>query len=111
MLFRSLADLKRAIADGSVAVLTGIPGIGRKTAERIIIELKEKIALDEKTIDSTWLHATGGSSSSADDAVQALVELGYRKPAARDAVQKVLKGPEGTKLSLSDLIRGALKQI
>lgn len=106
-----LADLKRAIIDGAVHVLTSISGIGRKTAERIIIELKEKIALDEKAVDSSWMRETGASAEAADDAVRALVELGYGKSGAREAIQKVLKTSGGANLSLSDLVRAALKQI
>jgi Holliday junction DNA helicase RuvA len=106
-----LPELRRAIAEGSVRVLTGISGIGKKTAERIIVELREKIALDEKTEDSSWVRPAGVSPEAVEDAVCALVELGYRKPGARNAVQKVLKSVGGSGISVPDMIRAALKQI
>ena len=107
-----LQELKKAIVDGNVVLLTGIPGIGRKTAERLVIELREKI-LTEKP------HAGAGSSLESmqahseivEDSLRALVELGYRRPSAQQAVQKALKGFEKGSLNVSDLIRASLKHI
>jgi Holliday junction DNA helicase RuvA len=106
-------ELKHAIANGSLAVLTSISGIGRKIAERLIIELKDKIVIEEGTAAGTDAGDVGGSAGPMEDAVQALVELGYRKPGAKEAVQKVIKasGAAASKLSVSELIRMALKYI
>lgn len=106
-----LPELKRAIVEGSLAVLTSISGIGKKTAERIIIELKEKISLDEKQAAAAGPSQTEMFKAAAEDAIRALVELGYRRPSAKEAVEQALKSPGGGKLSISDLIRTALKYI
>lgn len=106
----SIQELKKAIIDGSLHVLTAVPGIGRKTAERLIVELREKIVLDERYQQQ----ALGSSKIQADDervedCIRALVELGYRKQNAKEAVQKVLKDAESRNLSVPDLIRASLK--
>ncbi len=106
----SLADLKQAIVDGSVAFLTQIPGIGRKTAERIVIELKEKIILDERRMPNASPKSLSGDPS-VDDTVSALIELGYKKQNAKDAVQKALKDTNDKKMSVPDLIRYSLKYV
>jgi len=102
-------DLKIAIKDGNVAVLTSISGIGKKTAERIVIELREKVILEGgKT--SGAKSASHLISSEAEDAVQALIALGYSKNEAQTAVDKAQKSaPE--KLAVDKLVRNALRHI
>lgn len=104
-------DLKQAIVDGAVPVLTAISGIGRKTAERIIIELREKIVVEKRTAPGGAPGSAKGSDPLAEDCLQALVALGYRKQDAKAAVEKALNqaGPSG--FSVEDLIRAALKVI
>ncbi len=107
----TVAELKRAIAEGSLVALTGISGIGKKTAERIIIELKEKISLEEKMTGLPGGDESKQEPALFEDAIRDLVELGYKKPNAREAVQKVVKMPEAGRYSVSDVIRIALKYI
>ena len=103
--------LARAIRDGNVAGLVAIPGVGRKTAERLIVELRDRIDL------LVAASATGpGPSPSApprtqhvDDAVAALVQLGYSGAQAREVIRSVAEG--GETLSLEDLVRRALARI
>ena len=108
---RSVLEIQQAIIHESLPVLTGIPGIGRKTAERIIVELREKIVLEERHVSAP----VGGPSRIPDaiieDSVRALVELGYRKQSARQAIDKVLENPAHANLSVSDLIRASLKYV
>lgn len=83
-------DLQRAIADGEVAKLQSIPGIGRKTAERVVLELQEKVALIVMT--STGLPSVASISAVdqlAGDVISALLNLGYRRGEAERAVQAV----------------------
>lgn len=78
------AKVKSAIIDKDIDVLSKIPGIGKKTAERIIVELKNKI--DIADIDLTRIHATLDDSKH-DEAVEALLGLGYQ----RFEIIKILK--------------------
>ena len=94
-------DLKRAIVMQDKESFSRIPGVGAKTAERIIMELKDKFA-DEK--DSRPL--TGAQKNSA-DACAALVNLGYKNMAAQKAVAEAAKESSGAELA--ELIRKSLK--
>ena len=87
--------LKRAIASGDSAYLTKISGIGKRIAEKMIVELREKLA-----------GATGGAiGNESADAIDALASLGYSVKEAREALQKVSKDS----VSLDAKIREALK--
>jgi Holliday junction DNA helicase RuvA len=93
----------RAIRDGDVAALCTVPGVGRKTAERIQLELKDRLR------DITLPGATEAADAPAEQAVQALVNLGYSAIDAERAVRQfVSDGGEGAPV---DLIRGALQHL
>ena len=96
--------LVRAIGERDLAVLTQVPGIGRKTAERIAIELGDR--LDETLLAGAALDGTAPASRNVDDAVKALVALGYNPGVANTAVRKALAETEGAKGV--DLIKAAL---
>ncbi len=85
--------------------LSTIPGVGKKTAERIIVELKDRICRD-----ATLSRSLPPSSKSRlhEDAISALVNLGYGRPVADEAVRKVASGGE---LPLDETIRAALKEL
>ena len=103
-------DLKHAIVDGAVPVLSAISGIGKKTAERIIIELREKIIVDDSQTVRLSKHLA--DESLVEDSIQALVALGYRKQNAKAAIQKVLSMNEsGKKIELEEVIRQSLKYV
>ncbi|SRR5258708_2781117 len=93
----SIDTLRSAIGTGDTTYLTKISGIGKKTAERIVIELRDKM-------DSGEGGARGISLQGELDALEALKSLGYSQNEARDALKKV--GPE---LSTNAKIREALK--
>lgn len=105
-----LRELKQAIVDGAVPVLSAISGIGRKTAERIIVELREKIVVDGTSVKT---HARFPAQDALTaDGLQALVSLGYKKQAAKDAIQKVLSMQTGKeKMKVEELIRHSLKYV
>ncbi len=94
-------ELVQAIASGDVARLTTIPGIGRKTAERIVLELKEK--LGAVAAADPALPPTGPR----EDLLSALVNLGYHRPSAEKAVDRVLREQPGADFEAA--LRGALK--
>lgn len=89
----SLVDLQQAVSAQDAARLTGISGIGKKTAERIILELKDKLSLN-----------LSASPATRDDALVALLGLGYHEREARAALQNV-----SPSLNLPDRIRAALQ--
>ena len=96
-------ELARAIVQGEVRTLEGIKGIGKKTAERIVVELKDKLAKHtHETNISTMKHNTLHS-----DALNALLALGINRQAADQAIQKTLLQEPG--LPLEELIKKTLR--
>ena len=106
----AMTEFKRAIIEGSLAFLTGIPGIGRKTAERLVIELREKLVVDKRAAASLTA-LKGADSEVVEDSLRALIELGYRRQNAREAIEKVLQGAAKNELSVPELVRASLKHI
>ena len=99
-------ELRRAIIGGDVAHLSTVPGVGQKTAERMVVELRDKVALAGDAPPREPAPGPGGEDrQSVDDAVAALVNLGYRKKEAEKAVTGAAR--EGA-ADLEALIRGAL---
>lgn len=99
-------DLAAAISQGDLRRLVAIPGVGKKTAERLVLELRDKVG------DIAVGPATTAASAALrpkDDVVAALVNLGYKPAAAERAVQAVLG--DGEERPVSDLLRAALRQL
>jgi Holliday junction DNA helicase RuvA len=96
----SIETLKKAIGTGDTSYLTKISGIGRKTAEKIVIELRDKLASDTG-------EKSGDSLQGELDALEALKSLGYSQNEAREALKKVSKTSEGKDTNAK--IRAALK--
>jgi len=96
---------KACVVNGDAVTLTQIKGLGKKTAERIILELKDKVGVAE-----SWEAAAGDMvASAAVDAESALIGLGYKQNEARKAVAAVSKLKPG--LSTEDLLRDALRML
>ncbi len=106
-----LSELKRAILQENIAALTSISGIGRKTAERMIIELREKILLEGKSPDKEPTGKLSPDDKLVEDTLLVLLSLGYKKPNAQDAVKKVLGVAGAKKHSVEELVRASLKAI
>src|SRR5208283_5299627 len=94
--------LKRAVAQQDVALLTSINGVGKKRAEKLVFDLKEKFAA---IYDETDVKASGAVSNITGDALLALKSLGYSHDEALKMVRRV-KADE--KMTLEELIRKAL---
>ena len=92
-------DLKEAIANGNVSRLIAIAGIGRKTAERVVLELKNKV-------DSIKTDGMTRETSAKDEAVSALSTLGYQRQIAEKTVRDLLS--ENPDYTLEELIRKSL---
>ena len=105
----SPSELIRVIADKNETALTSVKGIGLKTAQRILVDLKNKVKLIE------GMTVTGGSSSVAasgavtEEAVAALVMLGFQKAASQKAVNSILKGSPA--LAVEQVIKTALRML
>jgi Holliday junction DNA helicase RuvA len=97
----SVAELVQAVAAQEAGLLTRVPGIGKKTAERLLLELKDKLGAE-----LTAGMAVNRAAPAASDVLHALLSLGYNEKEARYALQQL---PEG--LSVSDGIRQALKSL
>ena len=98
----SPSEFKKAIKRGDLTTLTDIPGIGKKTAQRLILELKERVA-EEEIIE-------GGDEELARDALSALLSLGYSRNEARKAIREVIDSSK-EELDLASLIKKALRYI
>jgi holliday junction DNA helicase RuvA len=107
----SADEIVAAIRTDNLARLTSIPGVGKKTAERMVVELRDKIG--ELSVGAAATASTpaaaGGSNAIFDDALSALVNLGYQKNAAEKALQEAAKG--GEDLTVQKLLRGALQKL
>jgi Holliday junction DNA helicase RuvA len=99
-------DLAQAVAHGDVARLTKVPGVGKKTAERLVVELKEKLLALARAAGPAKGRAAGGI---LEQLAQALVGLGYKPAQAEEAAQALRDSVEGR--TLEELLREALKRM
>ncbi|MBA2701178.1 MAG: Holliday junction branch migration protein RuvA [Chloroflexi bacterium] len=104
-----VADLQLAIMTADQAVLVSIPGIGKKLAERIIFELKEKVAAAGVAAVGPGGRGPGGSGGEG-EVVGALQALGYSLAEAREAAQAALAGV-GVGSTLEDRVKAALRSL
>ena len=100
-------EFKKKIIDSDVASLTSIPGIGTKTAKRIIVELKDKFTDQDTGSDLDFL-LVSGDKDKIDDVTKVLISLGY-KPSAINQVIKKLVAKDDLDEKIEDIIKGALK--
>jgi holliday junction DNA helicase RuvA len=107
----SANDLRQAVSTGDVPRLSTVPGVGRKTAERIVLELRERFA-KEQPEPVPGVAALGNGRRVVADAVTALQNLGYPRAVAERSIQQVLQtsGPTESP-ALKELVRDALRFI
>ncbi len=106
----SSADFARCVQMEDTAALVRLPGIGRKTAERLIVEMRDRLDRLDGVADVTHAAPAKGAASAdnpVSDAVGALISLGYRPAEASRMVRAV----ETTGLNSEEIIRGALKAV
>jgi Holliday junction DNA helicase RuvA len=105
----TVRELRAAIAEGDTKRLGSISGIGRKLAERMVVELRDKIPAGEALeAVAGEKHGAGAQDVRLRDAVLALIELGYKQDAARKMVSTVLLKPDAAALTVQDIIKHAL---
>lgn len=104
-------NLAAALALGDIGALNAVKGVGKKTAERIVLELKDKVGKEYRAADRDMgmgAAPSAANAAGAEDAVMALMTLGYTRAESAAMVAKVrAKSPQG--LSLEELVLGALK--
>jgi len=100
-------ELKGSLLNGNLVRLTAIPGIGKKTAERMVLELRDKVLKLHKEKPGVQAKPVLTSDEVLEDAISALVNLGYKRPQAEGALEKVKK--DNPDSDIEEMIRGALK--
>ena len=105
----SAERLVTAIRSGDHATLTRIPGIGKKTAERVVLELKDKLEdMAMPAAAGVVTHPSAQFGPAGDDAISALVNLGYQRPMAQKAVEAALGRDAGLRGDFEGLFRAAM---
>ncbi|MGA0899928.1 MAG: Holliday junction branch migration protein RuvA [Luteolibacter sp.] len=100
-----VARFKSCVISGDATQISRVKGLGKKTAERIVLELKDKVGVTD-----TWQDAAAGTvSAPAADAELALIALGYKQVDARKAVRALVDAD--SKAPAEELIRGALRKL
>jgi len=99
---------KAAVVAGDIAAISKISGVGKKTAERIVLELKDKVGVAAEWEASSAKNAPSEADSRLHDATLALISLGYKQVEAHKAIRRVQEISE-TQLTAEELIRQALK--
>lgn len=108
----SADEIITAIRTDNVVRLTAIPGVGKKTAERLVIELRDKVTdlLGGVAIETIGADGTDVPADAVyEDALSALLNLGYNRAAAEKALKETIK--EGTEMTVQKLLRRSLQQL
>ena len=110
----SADEIVTAIRQSNYARITSIPGVGRKTAERLVIELRDKMAALSSPALEEQIAAGGPTAAQSEDALRedtlaALLQLGFPKPAAEKVINGAMQ--EGGDLSVETLLRRSLRQL
>src|ERR1700679_14568 len=98
-----------AVAAGDVKSLSQISGVGKKTAERIVVELRDKVGAAGAWEAASAKHALSPDDQKINDAVLALMALGFKQPDAHDSV-RAAQSLLGAKATVEDLVRACLKK-
>ena len=106
----SVDQFKGAVVTSDIAAISKIPGVGKKTAERVVLELKDKLGVAAEWEAASRENAPSGIERHLHDAVLALISLGYKQADAHKAVKAVLpRLPPGS--SAEDVVRESLKHL
>jgi Holliday junction DNA helicase RuvA len=103
-------ELIRAVTTDDLKRLTGIPGVGKKTAERMILEMKDKAAKFGRETVPVGTVAVKTGDQVKDDALSALVNLGYKGPTVKEVIDRIMR-ETGEIPSLDRLLKQALKAL
>ncbi len=106
----TVPQLIQAISLEDYQILTKIPGVGKKTAQRLILELKEKVKISEEILPAASVITSPEVRDRVSDALLALTTLGYKHGDARRAIDRVLQNTSSD-LALDELIKLALQEL
>ncbi len=106
----SVTNFKSAVVNNDVSALSKISGVGKKTAERMVLELKDKVGVAAAWEAASATHAPTPEQNDANEAVLALIALGYKQVDAHKAVRD-LQEKDGAGKSAEELVKLALKRI
>ena len=101
--------LREAIRASDIHRLIGVPGVGRKTAERLIVELRDKLLKEDSISIVTATPGSEGGQARA-DALQALIALGYQRAVAEQALRSVLRDQPEAARNVESLLKATLKE-
>lgn len=104
----SVDQFKAAVVASDTAAISKISGVGKKTAERVVLELKDKLGVAAEWEASSAAHAPTPAETAIHDAVLALITLGYKQVEAHKAVKRVMD-IEGSEIDSETMVRHALK--
>ncbi|PTX93313.1 Holliday junction branch migration protein RuvA [Spartobacteria bacterium LR76] len=107
----SVESFKAAVVAGDIVAISRISGVGKKTAERIVLELKDKVGVAAEWEAASAANAPGPRDHAIHDAVLALISLGYKQVDAHKAVKQVLDKTPGASGEAEELIRQALRYL
>ena len=106
----SPAELAECLGQGDLARLISIPGVGRKTAERIMVEMRDKLPALAADRDIALSVKSAADEAVMNDAISALVNLGYKKGVARKAIDQAIERLEG-EINLESLLKESLRAL
>ena len=106
----SPAELVESLGHNNLARLISIPGVGRKTAERIMLELRDKLTALAPSHDAAAPRKTAADEAMNEDALSALLNLGYKKGVAQQAIENARKRLEG-EITLETLLKESLRAL
>ncbi len=104
----SVGNFKNAVVSNDVSALSKISGVGKKTAERVVLELRDKLGVAATWEAASSAHAPSAEDTAVSDAVLALISLGYKQVDAHKAIKQTYKAG-GEVPAAEDLVRMALK--
>ena len=107
----SVMSFKAAVVAGDTKSLSQVKGIGKKTAERIIVELKDKVGVAAAWEAASATHAPAPREMEMNDAMLALIALGYKQVDAHKAIKAVSEGRPAEEIPSDELLREALKRL
>lgn len=103
----SVAGFSECVQRGDIGALTRVPGVGRKTAERLIVEMRDRLAPSQATAGAS---AAAPVTSAASEAYDALVALGYRPAEAARLLKTVAPGTHSTEELIRRALQGAARE-
>lgn len=105
----SVASFKAAVVAADTTSISKLKGLGKKTAERIVLELRDKVGVAAAWEAASAANAPSPAEASLNDAVLALISLGYKQVEAHKAVRQIRDAAPAGKLAVDELVRRALK--